>query len=229
MHLLINNRHRTVEYDTYRDPVGPLSASAQFLYGAISYFVTGLTNVPTDIVHELVSAGRAMGSSHGHSNPRARWHVRRHHNEDEIESDESSEERSTAQPELSGDRSASSSLVSSDGINPSFGGETLANDRRQSIPLEKLPTMSSEIAPSKPKGLFTEALAHGNRMSMKLINLVIWLPTDLSLSLSKGFHNAPNLYHDPMIKSTPMVTGIRSGFRAAGKVSFFESSYQSLC
>lgn len=185
--------------------------------------------MPTDIVHELVSAGRAMGSPHGHSNPHARWRIRRHHNEDELESDESSEERNPAQPDLQEDPSASSSMVSSDGIDPSVDGETLANDRRRSIPLEKLPTMSSEIAPSKPKGLFSEALAHGNRMSMKLINLVIWLPTDLSLSLSKGFHNAPNLYHDPLIKSTPKVTGIRSGFRAAGKVSFFESSDHTPC
>jgi hypothetical protein len=39
------------------------------------------------------------------------------------------------------------------------------------------------------------------------------------LSFSKGFHNAPKLYHDPMVQETPMVRGVKGGLRAAGTVS----------
>jgi hypothetical protein len=45
------------------------------------------------------------------------------------------------------------------------------------------------------------------------------LPTDMTLSLSKGFHNAPKLYGDTTVEPIPSFTGIKTGFRAAGTVS----------
>ncbi|KAJ5232851.1 hypothetical protein N7468_005807 [Penicillium chermesinum] len=213
--------HRSMEYDTYRDPVGPLSASAQVLFGAISYFMSGLTSVPAEIVQEVVSAGRAVGHPHRNTDPHSRWHIHKHHNEEEMESDESSEERSNAPAGPSEERSSGSAgLESPAHERDSVGGETLEIDRRRSLQLEKQPTMGSEVISSKSHGVFSEAITQGNRLSMKFINLVIWLPTDLTLSLAKGFHNVPKLYHDPMVKSTPQVTGLRSGFKAAGKVRF---------
>lgn len=52
----------------------------------------------------------------------------------------------------------------------------------------------------------------------------IMVPGDVTLSLSRGFHNAPKLYHDSMIETFPKVIGIRSGFRAAGKVNITPTS-----
>lgn len=57
-----------------------------------------------------------------------------------------------------------------------------------------------------------------NRFGRRLLNSVILLPMDFTLSLSKGFHNAPKLYHDRMVKTTRKVMGIRSGFKIAGQV-----------
>lgn len=57
-----------------------------------------------------------------------------------------------------------------------------------------------------------------NRFARRLLNSVILLPMDFTLSLSKGFHNAPKLYHDRMVKTTRKVMGIRSGFKIAGQV-----------
>lgn len=51
-----------------------------------------------------------------------------------------------------------------------------------------------------------------------VIDWAIMVPGDVTLSLSRGFHNAPKLYHDSMVETFPKVIGIRSGFRAAGKV-----------
>lgn len=101
-------------------------------------------------------------------------------------------------------------------------------DRRRSLQLEKSETMSSEVAPSKTLNAFSEIMHYGGKVSKRFVNLVIWLPTDLSLSLSKGFHNAPKLYHDPMVQATPKVIGIRSGFRAAGKVFSTSISFLTL-
>ena len=91
-------------------------------------------------------------------------------------------------------------------------------ERRRSLQLEKQQTMSSEIAPPKPHTVLSEAANLSSKMSKKFVNLLIWLPTDLTLSLSKGFHNAPKLYHDPMVKADPKVVGLRSGSSVAGKV-----------
>jgi hypothetical protein len=41
---------------------------------------------------------------------------------------------------------------------------------------------------------------------------------DLFLGVSKGFHNMPKLYGEE-VRQTDRVTGIKSGFRVAGKVS----------
>jgi hypothetical protein len=68
--------------------------------------------------------------------------------------------------------------------------------------------------------VLTDARYHVTRAGKHLLNWVLLIPTDLTLSFSKGFHNAPKLYHDPMVQETPTVRGVRGGLRAAGTVSF---------
>lgn len=55
-------------------------------------------------------------------------------------------------------------------------------------------------------------------ISKKALRVIIKLPADLSLTLSKGFHNAPSLYGDHLVKACPQVTDLQTGFKAAGKV-----------
>ena len=44
-------------------------------------------------------------------------------------------------------------------------------------------------------------------------------PMDFTLSLAKGFHNAPRLYGDTSVRPHEHITGFQSGLRAAGKVN----------
>ncbi|KAJ5781219.1 hypothetical protein N7457_006379 [Penicillium paradoxum] len=156
--------NRPSEYDTYRDPVGPISASAQVLLGAIAHFITGIGELPYEMASDIST-------------------------DDEI---------------------------SIDGIDDEVNDNLPTNhpDQRQSLELELTRTMSSVIPPER-KGVGYEIRTHGSRMSKKLLKTIIWLPTDLTLSLSKGFHNAPKLYHDRTVKATPKVSGFRSGLTAA--------------
>ena len=240
-----------MEYDTYRDPIGPISASAQVLFGAIANFVIGIADIPTEMVIDLVSAGKQLGHNHeAHAeDPRRKWHMRKTHNEDELASEEDSQEQidqqkhgnseetmnnshsesshdSLAQPATAGTRSSEPLSGEETGSDDSVSNSSdllppeAGIDRVRSLQLEKTQTMSSEMATPKPHGFFSEVRIHGGRMGKKFVNFVIWLPTDLTLSMSKGFHNAPKLYHDYTVKSTPKVHGIRSGFRAAGQVRF---------
>lgn len=233
-----------MEYDTYRDPAGPISASAQVLFGAISYFVTGLADVPTDVVNDLVTAGRALGHSHEHLDITQKWRHRKCRDSESVSQSDGSQksedhedsprENERAQTSRANDQSDSDEALPGENEEEdedmmSTGSESVSADivpgqtmdRRRSLQLEKSITMSSKYTPPKPHNVLSEAANLGAKMSKKFVNLLIWLPTDLTLSLSKGFHNAPKLYNDPMVKSTPKVHDIRSGFRAAGKVSSF--------
>lgn len=69
--------------------------------------------------------------------------------------------------------------------------------------------------------VLTDARYHVSRAGKHLLEWVLLLPTDLTMSFSKGFHNAPKLYHDPMVQETPTVRGARGGLRAAGTVGLY--------
>jgi hypothetical protein len=206
-----------MEYDTWRDPVGPLSASAQVIVGAIANFVTGLGEVPYDMATDLITAGRAINHPNETRDPVAAacaWRKRQRMSQQSSQQSEEESEEYHDSNEFQSGRSHSDS-TSLDGEDDLDSAATTL-ERTRSAQLEKTQTMS--CAGSKRGTAFTEMHSHGKRMSMKLLKTAIWLPTDLTLSLSKGFHNAPRLYHDRMVKSTPKIIGFRSGVKAAGTV-----------
>lgn len=43
-------------------------------------------------------------------------------------------------------------------------------------------------------------------------------PMDFTVSLARGFHNAPKLYGDESVRQADKITGFQSGLKAAGKV-----------
>ena len=172
---------------------------------------------------DIISAGRAIGNPHDHNHPvpaACAW--RKHHRRGQESSEEFEQEQYHEPSEYLGpeesnvdDDDGEMSLEENDQMNGSVPSTSL--QRKRSLQLEKSQTMSCVEDPKRNTAL-TEIRTHGSRMSMKLLKTVIWLPTDLTLSLSKGFHNAPKLYHDRMVKPSPTVIGFRSGVRAAGTV-----------
>ncbi len=50
-------------------------------------------------------------------------------------------------------------------------------------------------------------------------------PMDFTLSLARGFHNAPKLYGDESVRQADKVTGLQSGLKAAGKVMLQDPLY----
>lgn len=61
------------------------------------------------------------------------------------------------------------------------------------------------------------ALGAGKGVS-RIVGAGLKSPMDFTLSLAKGFHNAPKLYGDESVRQADRVTGFQSGLRAAGKV-----------
>ncbi|PKX91190.1 putative UDP-glucose,sterol transferase [Aspergillus novofumigatus IBT 16806] len=276
--------YRSKEYDTNRDPRGPLSAGAEVLYGIMSDFVMVLATAPVDLAEAI--------SRHHHYHKKHGW---RHSHDEEITCDcearigrsmklmdgipPEDRVRSQLGAVASMRRSSSASPISSpsgdaeeeeeeedeDDEEEQVDGETTsfvsAPDRisRDSGPgprsrISDQSTIQSDStdthvesdedggeldlertisrrATREARGGIHVVLAetgyHGKRFGKRLLNWAITIPTDVTLSLSKGFHNAPKLYHDRTVAKTPTVMGVRSGFRAAGK-EFTQEFYQGI-
>ena len=191
--------------------------------------------MPAEMVMDLVTAGRALGHPNEHYDPHSKWHRHRHKKDKERHSSDDENHQpsqKTSQPTSRNSNESVGGEVDQVDEGNDVNGETYSSStdeqesdfqdqslsRARTLQLEKTVTMSGGSFAPKRHNRISEAASQGSRMSKKFINLVIWLPTDLTLSLSKGFHNAPKLYHDPMVKSTPKVIGVRSGFKAAGQV-----------
>ena len=56
----------------------------------------------------------------------------------------------------------------------------------------------------------------------RMLGVGLKSPMDFTLSLARGFHNAPKLYGDESVRPADKVTDFQSGLKAAGKVGFDE-------
>lgn len=219
-------RHRPKEYDTFRDPRGPLSASAQLLVGSIAGLMTGLVDTPKEFLLDLISAAHAVSHPREHLDHHAAYRAAiacpdHPSSEDSVESEERQFEDHEEDDGVPNEESAQGDFADEDNETyASSSTRSSAIERKRTLQQEKAKPMSSSLTSSKSQKLnvLYEAASHGNKMSKKFLRLIILLPTDVSLSMARGFHNAPKLYHDTTVKDIPQVISIRSGFRAAGKV-----------
>ncbi|KAL9072485.1 MAG: hypothetical protein Q9157_005069 [Trypethelium eluteriae] len=53
----------------------------------------------------------------------------------------------------------------------------------------------------------------------RIIGTSIKSPMDFSMSVARGFHNAPKLYGDDTVRQPDKITDLQSGLKAAGKIS----------
>ncbi|KAL3461160.1 hypothetical protein BJX64DRAFT_300186 [Aspergillus heterothallicus] len=308
--------YRSKEYDTSRDPKGPLSAGAEVLYGVVTDFVSAMAEVPSDVAEMFRAHGehgrhrRSGKSGHGHGhrhlkhgqrepNPAHEWKKkhfakrkvdsavasslgsrgseetnngrdgvarvgragdRKRESESEGESDDSSNasqpiSRTNTTSSLDSDSDSDSSSSKTSYVSAHSHHNQPATPDKQSPPLadiaaaisrtptnqdpdltEQLKTLSLENTlrrqQSREKSIqareiLTDAQYHVTRAGKYLLKWALLLPTDLALSFSKGFHNAPKLYHDPMVQETPTVRGVRGGVRAAG-TEFTQEFYQAV-
>ncbi|OQD83524.1 hypothetical protein PENANT_c016G04379 [Penicillium antarcticum] len=232
-HMLV--LHRPMEYDTLMDPPDPLTASAQVLFGVIMSFITGLVDTPGEIYRGLSSAARGIRQPHEHfdrhSACRAALSSPGHSSpENSLESDESPIQNAVGQMltenNEQGDREIREENSTQEDTTDEENDDQVneldrirSTERKRNLQLEKAKTMSSSMTPSKPPKftILHETALHGGQMSKKILKIIIWLPTDVSLGMARGFHNAPKLYSDPTVNDIPQVVSLRTGFRAAGK------------
>ncbi|KAE8421311.1 hypothetical protein BDV36DRAFT_280860 [Aspergillus pseudocaelatus] len=249
LYVLPVRRYRSKQYDTNRDPRGPLSAGAEVLYGVVSDFISGFATVPTDLAGMLSKENRKRKRHHHHSHHiGSRDWVRSHctagleqakEQERERSSNEHGNGPSRQDRSESDDRSSvsesevesesDSEYASAEEDQPdSSSADTVADDSDEAVnELDLERTLTRKRAKEQKTGaqeIIAETGYHTSKFAKQVLNFVIMLPTDLTLSLAKGFHNAPKLYHDTTVQRIPRVRNVKSGFRAAG-TEFTEGFY----
>ncbi|KAL4972961.1 hypothetical protein BDW66DRAFT_169057 [Aspergillus desertorum] len=249
--------YRSKEYDTSRDPKGPITAGAEVLYGVITDFVAAVATMPTDMAeifrgnpgkpkwkkehygHGKLDTG--VGSSSSNQSDERLENFENKHSS--AGTDDSDGDLETGSGESSSTyASATEKALQASRINIS-GGDSKPNTNphtdsnydndigvtaHQTLSLEE--TISRQRTGDKSidtHEFLTDARYHLARAGKHILAWILLLLTDLTLSFSKGFHNAPKLYHDSMVQETPTVRGVRGGLRAVG-TEFTQEFYQGV-
>jgi UDP:flavonoid glycosyltransferase YjiC (YdhE family) len=116
--------------------------------------------------------------------------------------------------------SALSTVLSSDGTrrHPHYGSRH--GSRHGSMSRHGSPSGSRSSSPCPREDISyitAESAISGVKAVGKIVEAGIKSPMDFTMSLAKGFHNAPKLYGDDTVRQSDKITGIQSGLVAAGK------------
>ncbi|KAJ6104643.1 hypothetical protein N7523_010963 [Penicillium sp. IBT 18751x] len=182
--------YRSEEYDTSRDPQNPLSAGSQVVFGSLTKLMIDMRDVASDII-ELVSGSRHRRRSH-----------RRHQS---VSKDWSQRDQSSSTEEKKAKRAGSLPVSKTDWNQVrrrSSSGLPHTKGRKESI--------------STCGNFLPTTAAHASRLAQGALDMIVIPPMEISLTISKGFRNAPLFFHDDTVRDSPTVTGIRSGLGAAG-------------
>ncbi|KAL5336878.1 hypothetical protein BJX70DRAFT_262072 [Aspergillus crustosus] len=136
---------------------------------------------------------------------------------DSLSSSASSSSSSSSTPSFTSAREQATSTPDTDSIVSRASTTTLGRTDLKPLNLENtLLRQQSRENSIEFRDILTDARYHVTRAGKRILNWAILIPTDITLSFSKEFHNAPKLYHDPMVRETPTVRGVKGGLRAAG-------------
>lgn len=202
------SRYRSVEYNTFRNPIEPVGATAQILLGFFASLVAGIADIPGVIVSCLPSVRSGISNPHEYFDP----YVQCQRQSIAARKKRIIKELRTGTNKKSF-RSHNKKLVKRHHLDILSGAT---------------PKRSRRITGEKPRDnnrklwrihqMRSETAFALSTISKKALRVIIKLPADLSLTLSKGFHNAPSIYGDHLVKPCPQVTDLQTGFKAAGKV-----------
>ncbi|KAL9612916.1 MAG: hypothetical protein Q9167_002499 [Letrouitia subvulpina] len=205
--------YRPREYDSDDGPWDPITGATSALIGTIGNLMMGVADFPVETLRAL---GMKPSKKHDVS--------------------------SGSEAPLSLRTSASSSgpvISPTSSMTESLHGNSKdpdsASTKTDSIKDELYPHLSSKktdlsydtnqnltAQPEHPSGgqpghMPLEAALETGKGIGRMIEAGLRTPMEFTLSLAKGFHNAPKLYGDETVRTADRVTGIKSGLKTAGK------------
>ncbi|KAH0542669.1 hypothetical protein FGG08_002992 [Glutinoglossum americanum] len=227
--------YRPREYETEDGPWDPITGGASALLGTIGSLMMGVADFPVEIIKALKpKAGDASNTDTGltHS-PASRSSISLRSGADTADggntpdgdsnvtikageqrtsslaselSNPLPEEMSPISPSSSGNTRSSMALAMSGRLSRSNSGSRLSSSFHR---------VGSDCAPQAAQVTLDAAIGATKSVS-RIVSASLKSPMDFTLSLARGFHNAPKLYGDT-VRPSDKVTGIQSGLKAAGK------------
>lgn len=179
--------YRPCEYDTDEGPWDPVSGGAGVLLGTLRSLGAGIADIPSALKKEH------SASSNGSRTPT-------------LKSVSVPGSRRSSVDDL---RSVSASDAARHRLETEFGPHPL--HQRSVTSMQRSYTSSS-----RSSGDAASVASSASKRS-RILSAGVKAPMDLTLSIAKGFHNAPKLYGDPTVRKNKKVTGIASGLKEAGK------------
>ncbi|KAL4807220.1 hypothetical protein BDV18DRAFT_114470 [Aspergillus unguis] len=201
--------YQSQEHDTYRQPIGPLSALAEVLYDMGTGIALGAARVPGHL------AGLFSGEQKAQVNHEYRgrdWALQ--HFAAEWRSYQQQRTATDAHPPDTVRESSDSPERESEEHGHGAIAERVITANENRVYMEKLQTGSR---PGTARRVLAESQYRMEMLALYTANYILLLPTDLSLSICRGFHNMPKLYSDHTVQPIPRVKGYKGGLRAAKK------------
>lgn len=97
-------------------------------------------------------------------------------------------------------------------------GSLSRSSSRNSSPNRQAPHHHRSLSGSQAGQISLDAAVGAGKSIKQIVGAGLKSPMDFTLSLARGFHNAPKLYGDDSVRQADKVTGLQSGLKAAGKV-----------
>ncbi|RVX67242.1 hypothetical protein B0A52_09279 [Exophiala mesophila] len=224
--------YRPREYETEDGPWEPISGGAAALMGTIGNLSMGIADFPVEILKSLKTATNDLKEVHEkrHSTSGASTPISKsnHESTQDLTAKAPSPEStgltpsptngSTTPSALQHRQSALSSVLSSDG-SPRQQSPHRRHSRHSSRTRNRTDSPArDDNCPTEEVGQITlDTAISGAKAAGRIVSAGVKSPMDFTLSLAKGFHNAPKLYGDETVRKTEKITGLQSGLKAAGK------------
>ncbi|EOD46266.1 putative glycosyltransferase family 1 protein [Neofusicoccum parvum UCRNP2] len=191
--------YRPCEYDTDEGPWDPVSGGAGVLLGTLRSLGAGIADIPSALSSSSSTKKDHPPGSNGSRTPTIK---------------SSASVPGSRRSSMDDVRAVSASDAARHRLEADFGPAPVAHQQRSMTSLHHSSTTSSH----KSNG--SDSSSTHNTSSSKrsrVLSAGIKAPMDLTLSIAKGFHNAPKLYGDPTVRKNKKVTGLASGLKEAGK------------
>lgn len=218
--------YRPREYETEDGPWEPISGGAAALIGTLGNLSMGIADFPVEILKSFKTAHGELKEIH------ERRHSPSGTNTPTATSDNAASLTGTtltpvqspspvpsgtvSPPAETSTTSSMATVLSADGsAKPHRHGSWSHHRSRSGSPS---PNGHHDPCPGEEVGQVTlETALTGAKAAGKIISAGVKSPMDFTLSLAKGFHNAPKLYGDDTVRQNEKIVGLHSGLKVARK------------
>lgn len=196
--------YRPREYDTDEGPSDPISGFGTAAFGTLVSMSMGVASMPTEAVRGIL---KPFASS-------------RHKSQASGSTSAGIESQATSNPSVSLSRNISGPSNSHRSIRSSSSSISEASEAQsissKTIKTSKNPFTRHNTSPGKDRNLHENGI-YGSKGLGGIVKSAFKSPMEMTMGITKGFHNAPKMWGDDTVRPQPKVSGAKSGAQAIGK------------